>query len=87
MDEAEKAVDLLELLGASVEVLAHESEHLNGSSDEGATECLALAVLPKFLRAEFAVTTAAAQKTAMRGAWARHRAAEQWSAAYRGPSG
>jgi len=43
-----KAV-ILDALGASVDVIAHESIHMRGESDEGVTECDAIRSVPDFL--------------------------------------
>lgn len=40
-------------LGATVDVLTHESLHMRGISDEGATECAAYRALPSFLLAKW----------------------------------
>ena len=77
----------LHTFGAAVEVLAHESEHIAGSVDEGATECAALAILPRFLRADFGIKNAHTLSLVMVGAWDEHRGAEAFSAAYRGLCG
>ncbi len=40
---------ILDALGASVDVLAHEAIHMRGESDEGVTECAAIRAVPGFL--------------------------------------
>lgn len=77
----------LDLFGAALEALAHEAEHINGSIDEGATECAALAALPGLARSSFGIRKAVTLRTVMQGAWSRHRAAEAASPAYAGPCG
>jgi hypothetical protein len=86
MRVAGRAIDLV-VLGAALEVYTHEAEHLAGSTDEGATECAALAVLPSFLRAQWGFKNALKIGKVMRGAYSRHRAAEQYSPAYVGACG
>ncbi len=40
----------VEALGAGIEALAHEAEHVAGIHDEGETECAALAAAPALIR-------------------------------------
>lgn len=44
---------ILGVLGASLQVLAHEGFHMRGISDEGITDCDAYRMLPKFLVARW----------------------------------
>lgn len=77
---------LLRTLGATLEVLAHESEHIAGHTNEGETECAALTVV-RSLAQRFGYRDATRLRYIMQGANGRHKAAEQFSPIYIGPCG
>lgn len=62
-------------LGATLDILTHESLHLRGSADEGQTECDAIRVMPHFLAAKWGFRNGRpAFNRVMTGAWNYHRA-------------
>jgi hypothetical protein len=61
-------------LGSVLLVLAHESFHLRGESDEGQTECDAIRTLPAFLVTQWGFKkNSHAYLQVMAGAWNIHR--------------
>lgn len=68
-----KNMPTLERLGWSVLTITHESMHVRGYTNEGATDCAALAAMPSVLRVHFKIRKAATVKTVMAAAWRKHK--------------
>ncbi len=68
-----KNVPTLTGFGFSTLTLTHEATHARGVDDEGATDCAALAVMPRVLRVHFKVRKPATLKAVMAAAWRKHK--------------